>query len=201
MVVLPATDESHSDHINPSTVDELMRRGVPVYVGEKVYEEIHEDFNTTALRWLSTRQKRNIGGFTVQPFEVAHNVPNYGFLIETPTKERIVFVTDAIECRYKFKDINCLMIECNHDDDTLLDNLDRHEVSMSHPENHLSLKDCIAFCKANDNPSLKQVILVHLSHTNISESHALTAVRDAMPNCEVNIAHADDGFVIENDEF
>ena len=191
----------HSDHINPSTVDELMRRGVPVYVGEKVYEEIHEDFNTTALRWLSTRQKRNIGGFTVQPFEVAHNVPNYGFLIETPTKERIVFVTDAIECRYKFKDINCLMIECNHDDDTLLDNLDRHEVSMSHPENHLSLKDCIAFCKANDNPSLKQVILVHLSHTNINEDFALKSVQDDVPNVRVAVAHSGDDFEIESDNF
>lgn len=187
----------HGDHMNASTANELVKRGIPVYMGEDVLKEV--DF-TQFLPILSGR-KNEVGGFTIQPFKVAHNVPNYGFLIETPNGERIVFVTDAIECRYKFKDIDCIMVECNHDDDTMLDNLDKNEVSMSHPENHLGLHDCIAFCKANMNPHLKQVILIHLSHQNINEEYALKSVQDAMQGIPVSVAHPNDTFTFENDNF
>lgn len=146
-------------------------------------------------------QKTFIGEFIVQPFEVAHNVPNYGFLIETPSGERIVFVTDAIECKYRFKDIDCIMVECNHDDETLLENLEEDEVSQSHPENHLGLSDCIAFCKANMNPHLKQVVLIHLSHQNINETYAMKQVSLAVRHVLVSVAHSGDTFNIESDNF
>lgn len=150
---------------------------------------------------LCMAQKTFIGGFTVQPFEVPHNVPNYGFLIETPTKERIVFVTDAMECKYRFKDIDCIMVECNHDDDTLLDNYVNAEMGMNKPENHMGLEDCIDFCKRNTSISTKQIILLHMSHTNINETYAMKQVSLAVPHVLVSVAHADDTFVIDNDNF
>ena len=179
----------------------MLRRGVPVFVGENVYEDILKEGSIKGISPLPERQKTFIGGFTVQPFEVAHNVPNYGFLIETPTKERIVFVTDAIECHYKFKDINCIMVECNHDDETMLENLDRNEVSPSHPENHLGLSDCIAFCKANTSIVTKQIILMHLSHQNINETYAMKTVSEHVRTVLVSVAHSGDTYTIQNDNF
>lgn len=187
----------HSDHLNQSTAREFIRRGIPVYMADEVIKE-------GGLCWyqpLYERKKNKVDGFAVQPFKVPHNVPNYGFLIETPTKERIVFVTDAMECRYKFKDIDCIMVECNHDDDTLLDNIDKHEVSMSHPENHLGLNDCIDFCKHNASSSTKQIILIHMSHTNINETYAMKQVSLAVPHVLVSVAHSGDTFEIESDNF
>lgn len=146
-------------------------------------------------------QKTFVGGFTIQPFEVAHNVPNYGFLIVTPTKERIVFVTDAMGCPYNFKDIDCIMVECNHDDDTLIDNFVNAEQSRSHPENHMGLEDCIDFCKRNVSLSTKQIILIHMSHTNINEDFALKSVQDALPLVKVSVAHSGDVFEFESDNF
>lgn len=182
-----------------------MLRGIPVFMGEKVCEGLLKEGSIKGIKPLPIARKTFIGGFIVQPFETPHNVPNYGFLIETPTKERIVFVTDATECKYRFKDIDCIMVECNHDDDTLLDNLDKHEVSMSHPENHMGLQECISFCKANYNSSLKRIILIHLSSSNISEHYALESVQEALPYCEpvvpVAVAHPNDTFVIESDNF
>ena len=172
-----------------------------MFFGEKVYEELLKEGSIMGIKTLPTAQKTFVGGFIVQPFEVPHNVPNYGFLIETPTKERIVFVTDAMECRYKFKDLDCIMVECNHDDDTMLDNLDKHDVSMSHPENHLGLSDCIAFCKHNVSSTTKQIILLHLSHQNINEEFALKSVQSAIPLVKVAVAHSEDKFIIENDNF
>lgn len=191
----------HIDHLNKSTAKEFIRRGIPVFFGENVYEELLKEGSIRGIKPLPTAQKTLIGGFTIQPFEVAHNVPNYGFLIETPSGERIVFVTDAIECKYRFKDIDCIMVECNHDDGTLLDNLAENDVSPSHPENHLGLSDCIAFCKANMNPHLKQVILIHLSHQNINEGFALKSVQEALPPVKVAVAHSGDTFEVESDNF
>ena len=150
---------------------------------------------------LLTHEKKKVGQFLIQPFKVPHNVPNYGFLIITPTKERIVFVTDATECNYKFKDIDCIMVECNHDDDTLIDNFVENDMGRSHPETHMGLEDCLEFCKANTSLSTKQIILIHMSHTNINENLAVRTIQDDIKDVKVSVAHAGDIFTIENDDF
>lgn len=193
----------HQDHLNKSTAKEMIRRGIPVFFGEKVYEELLKEGSIRGIKPLPAAQKTFIGGFTIQPFEVAHNVPNYGFLIETPTKERIVFVTDAMGCPYNFKDIDCIMVECNHDDDTLIDNFVNAEQSRSHPENHMGLEDCIDFCKRNVSLSTKQIILIHMSSTNINPFAAVESVRKAINNKMVKVDFAESGrnFIVESDFF
>lgn len=128
-------------------------------------------------------------------------MPNYGFLIKTPTNERILFLTDTTGVNLRFRDIDAILVECNHDDDTLLDNLSNHDVSMSHPEWHLGLEECINFCKANYSSSLKQIILIHLSHTNVNEVHAIATVKERCNFDNVAVAHKGDKFKIENDDF
>lgn len=196
-----AATHTHLDHLNKSTAKEFIRRGIPVFCGEKVYEELLKEGSIRGIKPLPMAQKTFVGGFTIQPFEVSHNVPNYGFLIVTPTKERIVFVTDAMGCPYNFKDIDCIMVECNHDDDTLIDNFVNAEQSRSHPENHMGLEDCIDFCKRNVSLSTKQIVLIHMSHTNINEYFALKSVQDALPLVNVAVAHSGDTFNIESDNF
>jgi phosphoribosyl 1,2-cyclic phosphodiesterase len=93
------------------------------------------------------------------------------------------------------------MVECNNDDDTLLDNLANNDVSMSHPEYHLGLNDCAEFCKHNLSASTKQIILIHLSHTNVNESHAIQTVKERCNFDNVAVAHKGDKFIIENDDF
>ena len=194
---------AHLDHLNKSTAKEFIRRGIPVFVGEKVYEELLKEGSIRGIKPLPMAQKTFIGGFTVQPFETPHNVPNYGFLIETPKKERIVFVTDAMYCNYNFKNIDCIMVECNHDDDTLIDNFVNNDVSKSHPENHLGLDECISFCKRNISFSTKQIILIHMSSTNINPFAAVESVKKAINNKMVNVDFAESGrnFIVESDFF
>lgn len=172
-----------------------------MFFGEKVYEELLKEGLIRRIKPLPTAQKTFIGGFTVQPFEVAHNVPNYGFLVETPTKERIVFVTDAMYCSLNFKNLDCIMVEANHDDDTLIDNFVNAEQSRSHPEYHMGLEDCIDFCKRNTSVTTKQIILIHMSHTNINEDFARKSVEEAIPFVKVSVAHSGDTFEIESDDF
>ena len=192
-----ASHRRHHDHINPSTAKEFIRRGVDCYAHEEVIKEGHlSDFKP-----LFSGHRNEVGQFIVQTFKAPHNVPNYGFLITTPTKERILFLTDTTGVNLKFKDIDCIMIECNHDDKTLLDNLDRQEVSMAHPEFHLGLEDCAKFCKANLSASTKEIILIHLSSMNINPDYAVKVVRDYTGCPCVSVAHAGHSYKIDNDEF
>lgn len=187
----------HTDHLNPSTAKEFIRRGIPCFA----HEEVIKEADLKGFSPLLSHFPNKIGGFTIQTFEAPHNTPNYGFLIQTPTNERILFVTDTTGVNLRFRDIDCIMVECNHDDDTLLDNLSNHDVSMSHPEWHLGLDDCAEFCKQNLSASTKQIILIHLSHTNVNEAHAIQTVKERCNFENVAVAHKGDVFKIDNDDF
>lgn len=196
-VVGSACTHRHSDHINPSTAKEFVRRGIPVFANEQVIEEA----DLKGFSPLLSHFQNKVDGFIVQTFEAPHNVPNYGFLIKTPTNERILFVTDTTGINYRFRNIDCIMVECNFDDDTLLDNLANNDVSMSHPEYHMGLNDCAEFCKQNLSASTKQIILIHLSHTNVNEEYAIQTVKERCNFENVAVAHKGDTFKIDNDDF
>lgn len=187
----------HSDHLNPSTAKEFVRRGAPCFA----HEEVIKEADLKGFSPLLSHFPNKVGGFIIQTFEAPHNVPNYGFLIQTPTNERILFLTDTTGVNLRFRDINAIMVECNHDDDTLLDNLANNDVSMSHPEYHLGLNDCAEFCKQNLSASTKQIILIHLSHTNVNEPHAIATVKERCNFDNVAVAHKGDTFKIDNDDF
>lgn len=200
MAVLPHIGEiniRHSDHINPSTAKEFIRRGIDCYAHEEVIKEGYlSDFKP-----LLSGHRNKVGQFAIQTFEAPHNAPNYGFLIQTPTNERILFVTDTTGVNLRFRDIDCIMVECNFDDDTLLDNLANADVSMSHPEWHLGLDDCAAFCKANISVNTKQIILIHLSSTNVNPDYAVKTIQEYTGFKNVSVAKAGQTYKIENDEF
>lgn len=187
----------HQDHMNISTVNEFIRRGIPVYVGKEVGEIARQ----TSLNVLITRQKTHLGRFIIQSFEIPHNVPNYGFLIQTPTQERVVFITDTMGVSLRFKDLDCIMCECNYDEDILLENMEYHTVSSGHPEYHMSLEACAAFCQANLTASTKQIMLLHPSGGNLDEHKALKYVKSKLSFDNVCIAHKGDVCEIENDNW
>lgn len=189
----------HTDHLNPSTAKEFVRRGIQVFLHEQVIKES----DLKGFSPLLSHFPNKVGGFIIQTFEAPHNVPNYGFLIQTPTNERILFLTDTTGVNLRFRDIDAILIECNHDDTTLLDNLSNHDVSMSHPEWHLGLEDCIKFCKANYSSSLKQIILIHMSFANINPYKAVEEVSNAINNdaIKVDFAEKEKKFFVESDFF
>lgn len=192
-------DHAHHDHINPSTAKEFVRRGIPVFA----HEEVIKEADLKGFSPLLSHFQNKVGGFIIQTFEAPHNVPNYGFLIQTPTNERILFLTDTTGVNLRFRDIDCIMVEANFDDDVLLDNLSNKEVSQSHPENHLGLSDCICFCKQNISVNTKQIILIHLSSANINPYKAVEETSKAINNDAIKVDFAERGkkFIVESDFF
>ena len=62
---------------------------------------------------ITPKVQFTIGNFSILPFELEHDVPNVGFLI-SDGEEKLLYITDTYYCRYTFKNIDHIMVECNH---------------------------------------------------------------------------------------
>lgn len=134
-----------------------------------------------------------IGRFIIYPFDVPHDVPCSGYLIEHPDMGKLVFVTDAEYVKYRFQRVNHIMVESNYAQDILDDNVCSGEI----PEvlrnrimkSHMSFETAKGMVKANKNPMLKNVILCHLSSHNSDRKRFEAEMKEiAGPFCNVTVA-------------
>ena len=112
--------------------------------------------------------------------------PCYGFLITHPELGRMLYITDTELVKWRFKDINHILISCNYqkkyvDEDNLAK---RNHVLRGHMELE-TVKD---FIKTNNSDSLRNVILCHLSHDNANSEEMLVEVKKVARNANIYIA-------------
>lgn len=144
----------HLDH--GKYADEYGKAGIPVI----------RHFNS-----LSSNQPlmdSHLGGFHIKPFECVHDAPCVGFLIEHKDIGRLLFATDTEYIKYRFRDLNHIMIECNYSLELL--NQAYHEGLQERIKlTHMELETCKDFITANRNEALKTVCLMHLSDRTSDE--------------------------------
>ena len=80
------------------------------------------------------------------------------------------------------------MIECNWSEDIIIDNMCDNIEMRSRYDNHLELNDCISAIRANHNPFLQNVVLLHLSFSNSDENAFLDAVKSSIGINDVFVA-------------
>lgn len=129
---------------------------------------LSNDYHLTPLEPLKTA---NIGNFKVMPFPVEHDAPEpFGYLIQHPDFGTLIFATDTYYIKYKFPNIDWMMIECNYIERILDENVKNGSVPAVVRsrvlKSHLSLRRCVDCIKANNHNNLKGVILLHLSPNN-----------------------------------
>lgn len=184
-LLFAATDERHQDHVK--SLDYFINLGIPCY-GNKDVCSIHKGC-------IELPKVLKVDGFKVQTFELVHDVPNNAFVIDTDDGIRILYCTDTKRIPKKVKGVHYAAIECNYDQNTIIDNEMEDVFTKSKPENHQSLDECIRYLKAINNVNLQCIILWHMSMTNIDENKAI-----AMVKREVgfdNVVVADRGMEIE----
>lgn len=120
-------------------------------------------------------QEYKIGDFKVLPFKVQHDAKEpLGFLINHKECGNVLFATDTFYLRYTFEHLNNIMIECNYDEDILLNNVQKGVVSKVVSDrvkrSHLSLSSCKEVLKANDLSEVNNIVLLHLSADNSDKS-------------------------------
>ena len=110
--------------------------------------------------------------------------PCYGFLITHPDLGRMLYITDTELVKWRFKDINHILISCNYqkkyiDEENLAK---RNHVFRGHME----LETVKEFIKANNSDSLQNIILCHLSNDNANQEECKAEV-EKVAKCPVYV--------------
>lgn len=165
----------HLDHCEFS--EEVEKCGVPIYSIES-YEINAKIFNVTK-------------NYHIQSFEVEHDAENpLGFLINSIIdNKRILYITDTKFVRWKFQNIDYLMIECNYDNDSIDRNAGNYPTELLNRiiDNHMSLAGVIQFLGEQE-LNLKHVVLIHKSESNLNEELAMKEIGKVLCSTELTIA-------------
>lgn len=110
----------------------------------------------------------------IMPFDIEHDAQEpLGFLIETPSGQRVLFATDTYYIRYRFTGITHLMIECNYSLEILERNYQHRKIDKKQRNriitSHFELNNVRQFLQSNDLSKLQEVHLLHLSDRNSDE--------------------------------
>lgn len=149
---------THGDHAK--YIGEYGKSGIPVW----------KPYNTD---FYKSCDMKKYGTFEVRTFpnqnkdrRWLHNnsdgseCPCYGFHIKHPDMGSLVYATDTEYIRWRFNGVNHIMVEANYD----MQFVNREEPNYEHRlRGHMSLPTALDFISTNDNPALRNVVLIHLS--------------------------------------
>lgn len=151
----------HGDHAR--YIKDFMKSGIPVYTAFETQTALETITGERTIA-IPPRTARQIGSFSVTPFNVPHDteIECYGYLIKHEEMGQLLFMTDLEYCKYDFSKLNIehIMVEANYD----MELVDRDEPNYEHRlRGHMSLDTALKFISTNDNPALRNVVLIHLS--------------------------------------
>ncbi|MBC7866221.1 MAG: MBL fold metallo-hydrolase [Gloeobacteraceae cyanobacterium ES-bin-316] len=146
----------HGDHSKCAV--ELIRRGIKVYSSKGTGEIIQ------GCQPIQKMKEYKIGNFTVMPFDVPHDAAEpFGYLIRHSNLGDLVFITDAMYCKYKFKGLKHILVEANYSEELLKNDPLFMQKRIKH--SHMSIETCCDFISLNKD-QVETVTLLHLSNRN-----------------------------------
>lgn len=155
---------SHGDHAKYA--GEYEKAGIPLF---RPYESNME------------RQVRTYGGFVIKSFNLVHDVSCCGFLIQHPEAGNVLYASDTEYIKYRFQNLNHILVECNYSKDLVLEDAANRSHVMT---GHIELQTALDFLRANNNPNLRNVILLHMSDRN-SDPDEFVAEAEKVVQCPV----------------
>lgn len=179
----------HSDH-NKSLKD-FINMGIPVFAPYLSLEsmKMETEFNIRMFD-LTT-----IDGSWTHTNADGTPCPIYGFLITHREMGRMLYITDCELIKWKFRDINHILLGVNYDKDLVdTDNPKANHVFRG----HLSIDTACDFVKANDSDSLQNVIMCHLSSENADKDIFIEKMKNAVNGANVDIAEQGKSWSLNN---
>ena len=171
-IVGMVVSHSHGDHSKYAT--EYEKAGIPIF---KPYE--CETINRVTANLTET-----YANFSITEIGLVHDVLCYGFYINHPEIGNLVYASDTEYIKYRFKNLNHILVEANHS----IDLVDRNAAKYEHQiRGHMSIETTCNFLEANKNPLLLNVVLCHLSQDSADEKLFLDKAKDVV-DCNVYIA-------------
>ena len=184
----------HGDHAK--YVAEYMKAGIPVYSAFETQTAL-EIITGERTKAIPPLQNTWVGNFKVIPFNVPHDadIECYGYLIEHEEIGKLLFLTDLEYCKYNFRkqNINHILIEANYSDDLIDNEASNREHVL---RGHMSLKTATDFISTNDNPTLLNVVLIHLSDKNADSAQFQQKIKETI-KYGANVCVAEKGLEVD----
>lgn len=189
-VVGAVISHGHKDH--SLSVEDFKSMGIPIYapyisqkpmaIGSGAFRIQSFDLTTVDGRWTHT----NADGT---------ECPCYGFLITHKEMGKLLYVTDTELIKWKFKDINQILLGVNYDKDLVdTDNPKANHVFRG----HLSIDTACDFVRANDSDSLQNIIMCHLSSENADKDSFIAKMKNAVNGANVDVAEQGKSWILNN---
>lgn len=188
-VVATICTHHHQDH--SLSVYPLRRMGIPVfapYISKKPMKIGNGDFRVQAFD-LTT-----IDGNWTHTNADGTLCPIYGFLITHKEMGRMLYITDCEVVKWKFRDINHILLGVNYDKDLI----DRDNTGKANHvfRGHLSIDTACDFVKANYSDSLQNVIMCHLSSENSDRDSFIEKMKKVAHGANVDVAERNKEWVL-----
>ncbi len=189
---------THSHYDHSRFIVEFLSQGIDCLALQDVYS--HQRLSGEYCKVAEPKKGYMFGRFKVMPFEVPHDVPTIGYMIEHPDMGRMVFITDTYMVEYTFEGINHLLMEINYADDIMEANYKAGLVSRFVKDrlmhSHMELENAKDMLKANDLKYVNNIILCHLSDNNSNEKRFIDEVASltgktvyaAKPGLEIDLS-------------
>lgn len=182
----------HLDH--SKSVKDFENMGIPVC---KPYETLlMNQFLANSYFTVRAFDLTTIDGSWTHTNADGTPCPIFGFLITHKEMGRMLYITDCELIKWKFKDINHILLGVNYDKDLI----DRDNTGKANHvfRGHLSIDTACDFVKANYSDSLQNVIMCHLSSENSDSDSFIEKMKKVAYGANVDVAVAGKSWDLKN---
>lgn len=152
----------HGDHAK--CIRDYLQR-CPVYCNEDVASTLNATYND--IRIINQMETYHDGAFAFSPFEVKHDVPSFGYIINHKEMGSMLFVTDTYTLPFAFQGVRHFLIEANYDEELLREKVKSGDTNSNQAAriaaSHMSLQQCINNLKDCNAQTAETITLCHLS--------------------------------------
>ena len=168
----------HKDHAK--AVDELISRGMAVYMSQGTADALEVD----GVELIENMEQFNVGSLDIVPFATFHDAREpLGFLIKSRVDgDVLAFATDTMNLRYKFPGLNILAIEANYDKN-ILERCERmpEKIRYRITNSHMEIDTLCEYLRSLDLSQCREIHLLHLSDATSHEGHFINKVARTVP--------------------
>lgn len=188
-VVCVLVNHIHKDH--SLSVNRFLEYGIPVYGNEEICGHYKGCMPIGIDKMLCK------SGYRIQTFPLVHNVENNAFIIDTADRIRVLYAVDTKYIPKIVKGVHVAIVECNFDDEVIIDNFCDSIDIRSQYQNHHSLECCTEYLHRLPKDNLQQVILAHMSKTNLDKKKAVTTIKEEIGLTNVFLAEKNSIFALD----
>ena len=185
----------HTDHI--AGIPILMKKSdIKCYANRLTAEQMLNGMPASKLHVFTTGEAFSIGAFRIHPFTVPHDAVDPVGLDITHNNRKVSITTDLGHAttlvRETLKGADCLVLEANHDEDMLINDIRRPwalKQRIRSKIGHLSNNEAGRLLTEIAGEKLKKVLLAHISRDCNTTSMAENTVRHYLE--ESGMGHID----------